>query len=187
MGEFKELFQLNWMEIIIGIIVIIVAAKFLWETINWLIDKLGIEFKGKKKIENDHIAIKELSESLSKISTNQDVIMDKITSTESAIKDIKKDVSELSEDSESAKLADQQILSDRLFQRSRHYLNDLHGIPEDEYGSFKQMYKLYKDRGDGNEELCAKVDYCLKELELIPTNENYVVNKKSPLAGRVIM
>lgn len=175
MGEVEAAINLNWAEIVLGIIIAIVAVKFIWSTIEWFIEKLGIEFKGKKKVEEDHNAIAQLSTSINKISEHQDEIINTLNGIKtdvsilkSDVAILKTDVTELKTESEAAKLADQQLLQNVLNEKASRYINELNGVPEDEISSFKNMYKLYKDRGDGDDGLNAKVDYCLKKLDILP-------------------
>lgn len=187
MGDVKQFFELDWKQIIIGIILIMVVTIFVWEKGSWLLNKLIQKIKERERLAVDHKSIEELSSAVNKISDSQDEIGKTLKNTEKVVNGIKEDIELLKADSESAKSADKQLLADRLLQASRYFLNTLNGIPEEEYGSFKQMYKLYVERGDGNEELTAKVEYCLNELDVIPSNQNYIVKKSSPLSGKIIM
>lgn len=180
MGDVKELLNLNWAEIIIGIIVIIVAVRFIWEAVSWLINKLGVKFSWKERNNQDHATLVQHSNSMETLLASNTQVVTKLDI-------VKNKVDLLESESENAKLADQQLLADRLLQASRYYINTLHGIPEDEVESFTNMYNLYVKRGDGNEGLNAKVQYCLDKLDVIPTSENYVVKKDNPLAGKIIM
>ena len=46
---FKALFELPWITIIISLVVILVAIKFIWELIEWFMKKFKIETEKKKK------------------------------------------------------------------------------------------------------------------------------------------
>lgn len=50
--------------------------------------------------------------------------------------------------------------------KTRHYINDLEGIPEDEYDSFVRLFNAYRGI-NGNHGAEAKFNYCIKNLPII--------------------
>lgn len=163
-SEIENVTNLNWAEIIIGVFILLVAFKFVWELIDWLIQKLGIKFSWKERNEKDHKTIEELSTSVNKISSHQDSVI-------STLNIIKEDVTELKSESATAKQADIELLYDRINQKSKYFINELHGIPEDEIEDFTRMFDVYEKRG-GNHGLGTKVNYCLTNLPVLPSQKN---------------
>lgn len=49
MNDVKALFELDIPSLLIGLLVILGAVKFIWELLGWVINKLGIELRSDRK------------------------------------------------------------------------------------------------------------------------------------------
>ena len=75
MGELKELMQIDWWYIALGLCVLLVAIKFIWTLIDWLLfEKLGIETKKMKQRRED----KELLEATTELAKTTAENLDKL-------------------------------------------------------------------------------------------------------------
>lgn len=82
-------------------------------------------------------------------------------------KEIAETVRQIALSNETRDNATMEEMCDRISQKSRHYINDLHGIPEDEYDDFVRLFKAYQGI-HGNHGAEAKYNYCMKHLPILP-------------------
>lgn len=82
-------------------------------------------------------------------------------------KEISDTVRQIALSNEARDNATMEEMCDRISQKSRHYINDLHGIPEDEYDDFVRLFKAYQGI-HGNHGAEAKYNYCMKHLPILP-------------------
>ncbi len=63
MDELKELIQIDWWYVIIAVVVLLVAVKFVWSLLDWLfVEKLGIETKKMKQKRQERETLKTTTE-----------------------------------------------------------------------------------------------------------------------------
>ena len=49
MDELKQLAEINWWYVIISLVVLLIAVKFVWSLIEWFVEKIGIETKSTRE------------------------------------------------------------------------------------------------------------------------------------------
>lgn len=75
------------------------------------------------------------------------------------------------------KEANKEILADRINQKYKHYVNELHGIPSDEVDEFTSLHAAYKSLG-GNHHGDAKYNYVMNNLQVIPVEIKLVYDNE---------
>lgn len=80
------------------------------------------------------------------------------------------------EQSISLRLANKELLADRINQKYKHYIG-LNGIPADEIDEFTNLHFAYKALG-GNHSGDAKYHYVMEHLPVIPVEVNLVCDNK---------
>lgn len=175
MSAVEQLMQLDVINILVGIIVIAVAFKFIWELIDFWISKSGLELKWKREQKEDRVLLHTLEERVTNLEqyskeavTNANIV-DKELQAEFA--DLKNVITQMAAkiddiynggvENEAAIL---ELLYDTISQRCHHYL-DIGYIPEDEHDQFVSLLDRYKGLG-GNHGLENKVNYCIKKLPI---------------------
>ena len=175
MSAVEELMRLDVVHIFLGIIVIAVAFKFIWEIIDFWISKSGIELKWRREQKEDKVLLHTLEgrvsnlEQYSKEAVNNANVVDKELQSEfAALKAVINqmaskidDIYKSGIDNEAAML---ELLYDTISQRCHHYL-DIGYIPEDEHDQFVSLLDRYKGLG-GNHGLEKKVNYCINNLPI---------------------
>lgn len=148
--DIQQLQDLNYWNIFIGLIIILAAIVGLYTLIEKICGIFGKPMKWIKINNQDHIQIE-------KINLRQDDIMQKIDALVNAT---------------------METMCDRIEQRCKYYINDLHGIPEDEVSSFTSMFNAYKAIG-GNHGAEAKYNYCINNLPLIPISTTAILKSQN--------
>ena len=175
MSAVEELMRLDVVHIFIGIIVIAVAFKFIWEIIDFWISKSGIELKWRREQKEDKALLHTLEERVSNLEqyskeavNNANVVDKELQSEFAALKEVINqmaskidDIYKSGIDNEAAML---ELLYDTISQRCHHYL-DIGYIPEDEHDQFVSLLDRYKGLG-GNHGLEKKVNYCINNLPI---------------------
>lgn len=83
MGEFKELMQINWWYVIVSLVILLVAIKFVWTLLDWfLFEKLGIETKKMKQRREDRELLKATSDLARTTAENLDKLQKRHTKDE---------------------------------------------------------------------------------------------------------
>lgn len=175
MSAVEELMRLDVVHIFLGIIVIAVAFKFIWEIIDFWISKSGIELKWRREQKEDKTLLHALEERVSNLEqyskeavNNANVVDKELQSEFAALKTVINqmaskidDIYKSGIDNEAAML---ELLYDTISQRCHHYL-DIGYIPEDEHDQFVSLLDRYKGLG-GNHGLEKKVNYCINNLPI---------------------
>lgn len=168
----KGINSLQLIEIIILIIGILVAIKFVVELIDWFKKRFDLK-SGKSikqeeyhnRIDNVESSLKEMNDSIKSIATNQNTVMNDLTYINKRFDEIETKIDYLEEQAKGAQEADIEIMHDRISQRCKHYI-EINGIPENEYEDFLRFFSTYESRG-GNHGLKDKVEYCKNNLPII--------------------
>lgn len=179
MEVLKELFELNFSSLLIAFIVIIAATKVVFESVEWLFKKLGLESRWLNKEKDNHKLLLNTVDELKKFQeTNEknikklidhDIGIDStLAKLTLSIDDIIHKLTILQEHSNANEFASREALADRINQKYKYYI-DIQGIPEDEYDEFIALHKAYQGVG-GNHTGDAKFNYCMENLKIIPSN-----------------
>lgn len=183
MDDLNQLQNINWWQVILAIFVVVLAFKFVDELWQWFRNKLGIEFKWdrakKKEVETmtDHEAklntivssVEVITDELDKLSTSISSVSDKIESLDNSMTETNKRIDNIDTRLDANNDANIMIFCDRLEQKCRMYIETLHGIPENEYQSFCDMFELYENGLHGNHGVDKKFHYCIENLPIIPS------------------
>lgn len=132
MNEIKALFELDIVNIIMGIFIIMFALQKIIEISTFLLGKFGIETKSERRKKEHETKLSEHDERLSSIDTGL----------------------------QSLRIANMAVLADRLNQKYKDYMK-IGGIPEDEFDEFVQMHDAYKGVG-GNHTIDEKYKKAMK-------------------------
>lgn len=160
---------------------------------------IGKPVKWIKTKNRDHellvASVQELSELKDKQleDTKQSIIHDKRIKDDLAVfmTEIRESVNDIKTEQSSIVLSVEKIVSsnqardnaqmeemcDRICQKTRHYINVIHGIPEDEYDDFIRLFKAYQGI-HGNHGAEAKYNYCINHLPILPV-EKKVTDQKN--------
>lgn len=123
--------------------------------------KLSIECNRKTNDELEKF-VQKTKEDISVIKNNQ--------------RDLSESINRLIQLSDVTGQATMEQMCDRITQKTKHYINVLHGIPEDEYDDFVRLCDSYSAIG-GNHGAKAKYEYCINNLDILPI-ETKVIEKK---------
>lgn len=185
MSVINDLTQINYAMVFISIVIIGCSIKFLWELIDFLAEKLGIEFRRERIMKEEHNllmsniaevnALKNIQEkrydeidtTFIKISDHFKVINEKLDDMKTDISNINHAVMELKENDYNQNKALVESMRDRIQQRCRYFTNVLHGIPENELGSLIDSLNAYINI-QGNHGLQKEVQKCVDTLPILP-------------------
>lgn len=183
MNEFKQLLQLDFPTVIMGVVVILVAVKYAIELFEFLAGKLGLTTKGNISKQKDHQLLEDISHRVSNIETEseENVQRDKdlvevLNDVSTNINTIKEHVNNLEAKVDSSTIASRESLADRINQKYKYYLR-INGIPEDEVDEFVELHKAYKGVG-GNHSGDAKFKYCIEQLPILPAENKLDYGKQ---------
>lgn len=154
MEQIKTLLSLDFPTLIFELLLILVCLKYVWELVDWIILKLGIETKGQKSKQETEKLLTDLTDKVNKIDNKLEQLGDRIAATE---------------------LATKESLADRINHKYKEYLGK-NGIPEDEVDEFISLHKAYKGVG-GNHTSDIKFNYCMDNLPIIPAQNQDVMDK----------
>lgn len=83
MDEFKELMQINWWYVIVSLVILLVAIKFVWTLLDWLLfEKLGVETKKMKQRREESELLKATAELARTTAENLDKLQKRHTKDE---------------------------------------------------------------------------------------------------------
>lgn len=167
--------NINWFYVLIAFIVVGIIIKLFIEFGDFIISKLGIEFKetrirreSTELIQSTAQQITALSESVSTIyscqqefSAQQDLMADKIDKIDEKVSNLENRMNR--NDS-----ATREMLCDKINNRFNRYM-DLGGIPSDELEEFERLFNTYISL-NGNGSAKVKYKYCIENLKIIPTS-----------------
>lgn len=173
MSEIQELFKIDIRTVIIGIIAILVAVKYIYELIIWLAGKLGIQFKSNVVKQEDHKLLENISQRVANIESENsnniqrdNELVQVLNDVSDSINLISTKVDTLEKKLDNTTVASRESLADRINQKYKYYLR-INGIPEDEINEFVELHKAYKGVG-GNHSGDAKFKYCMEQLPILP-------------------
>lgn len=147
--------QLDFSAFLLSAFVLILGLKSMAAALEWLFDRLGLEFNWMRKKREDH-------ELLIKTANNLSELQKRIAKTDS-MRDVQ---------IESLKLANRELLADKINQKYKNYIS-IGGIPEDEVDEFTNLHFAYKGCG-GNHHGDAKYEYVMEHLPVIPVEVRLV-------------
>lgn len=201
-AEIEKLMQLDIPYLIISIVVVLAAVKTIVSLFEWAVQKLGLETKHSRKQREEHELLITTAENLKELKDNyvesvkQSIRHDNlikedlgnfVTEINSSITDIKDTVIETQEKVsiiqekqksivESIKTqnkANMEEMCDYINQKIKRYINELNGIPEDEYDDFIRLVNAYTGIG-GNHGIVEKYKYCINNLKILPVKNKIV-------------
>lgn len=155
MKELTEvLTKINFVQLILWIVVILVAIKFLWELIGWMSDKFGIELKStrekkeKYKLLTDTVnGLAQLKKEVDKDEAETQSVADAIANLSTEIKGIVDRLDKMEEKNDNTERA---RLKDRIAQSYRVY-HDKGCWTEMERESFYELIRDYEShKGDNS-------------------------------------
>ena len=122
MNAAKELVELDWRTVIIGIVVIAAFIKVVVDFIHWLTKQFGIELKGDRIKKEEHDLLMRTISRMDKMEKTQNEANESVrahfVSLTSAIDKLSTKVNEMAEKSDATERAD---LKDRIAQRYQKY------------------------------------------------------------------
>jgi type II secretory pathway component PulC len=195
MEEILELFKQDFSSLLISVFIILVGIKAIISLFEWFITKFGIETNWIKKKREDHELLTQTTKDLTllqkehKESVEQSIKHDKEikNNLSNFMVEIKQSVSEIKSEQKELSLLIEKIIElnntqrnammeemcDRIGQKTRYYINDLKGIPEDEYEDFVRLFNAYKSI-NGNHGAEAKYNYCINNLPILPAKSKVI-------------
>lgn len=178
MEALTQLFDLDVAEIIIGLVIILLAIKYVIELLQWFANRFGIELKWLRNKNEDHALLISTTEELHKLqeehaeSVCQSIKHDKkleesIVALTDTVNKIDEKLDSVQDMCERSIVASRESLGDRISQKYRYYINN-NGIPEDEYDEFLALHSAYHNCG-GNHTGDLKFNYCINNLQILPS------------------
>lgn len=155
MEEITNLFKLDIPTVLVGLVVILIAVKYIISLIEWFFNRFGIQSKWKTNKQKEEDEIHEISERLDTIGDQIENINEKLDNTTAASRE---------------------ALGDRINQKYKYYLK-IEGVPEDEVDEFVALHDAYKGVG-GNHSGDAKFEYCMNNLDIIPVTNKLNYSEK---------
>ena len=154
MESVKQLLSLDFPSVILGMIVILLCIKFIWELLDWVISKLGIELRVQREKRQNAELFTNIMNKMEEIDQKVETINQRTLATE---------------------VASREALAERINSKYKEYFNS-GGIPEDEVDEFVNLHTAYKGVG-GNHSSDIKFNYCMDNLPILPSNNTIVMNK----------
>lgn len=166
---------INFWEVFVAIVIILLALKGLIEIIQWFKDKLGLQTKWslKEKKEDEVInshdtMLKELTENFTELSKNVKHISESFTQLQNSSQETANEMVKIKEQVDIITKVNQSQLYDRLEQKTKYYRDILQGIPADERVGYKLLLDDYKAVG-GNHGMDVMVQDALDTLPPLPS------------------
>lgn len=154
MESIKQLLSLDLPSIFLGVILILICVKFVWDLLDWIVAKTGIELRGQREKRQT----KELF----------NTIMDKIDKIDEKVEEINKRTI-------ATEKASKESLGERINYKYKEYVKS-GGIPEDELEEFVNLHSAYKGVG-GNHSSDIKFNYCIDNLPILPSENKVVMDR----------
>lgn len=155
MSEIIALTTIDFKSLFIAAFAILLGAKAIISLFEWSVEKLGLETKWIRNRKAEHALLVETTRKQDEIITAINKIVDSNKARDEAT------IEEM---------------CDRIGQKTRYYINVLHGIPEDEYDDFVRLFHAYESIG-GNHGAKQKYEYCIEHLEVLPIRKEIIVEK----------
>lgn len=170
MNYIQELANVSPLGVILGVFIILECLKYIISGAEWIGKTFGLEFKWKKRNEEDHGKIISFTEDFTNyqktFNENIKTFNETMGKCSKSIESVEGQLGNMKKELDATKLAVQASLGDRINSRYQRYIA-LNGIPEEEYDEFQLIYEAYKGV-DGNHKGDAKYKYCTEYLEIIP-------------------
>lgn len=199
MEAIKEFLTLDFSSTLLNVFIVLAGLKGIVTLWDWFSVKMGLEFSWQRKKREDHELIvatakrlaelqdKQLEDTKQSIAHDQKIkngLSDFMDDMKEAIDKIQKEQAEIVQkidamvNSNIARdNASMEEMCDRIGQKTRLYINTLHGIPEDEYDDFVRLFHAYKGIG-GNHGAEAKYNYCINNLPVLPVKTKIVKSEE---------
>ena len=145
MGELEQLFQYDLRQGFLFIAALIVAAIFVIQKFDWIVERFGIKSKRQCAEEKQDSDIKVLKEHAAKTDQNIDKILASVDELKASIEDVSAKVQSLQERIDENEISK---LSDRITQNYRYY-NERKEWTQMEKWAFDNICKSYL-RAGGN-------------------------------------
>ena len=180
MKDIANLIDIDLPLIFLSVFTIIYGSKAAVSSIEWMFDKLGIEFKWMRKRREDHELLLKTIQGLNALQNkheedvSQSIRHDKLIKDDLAkIRAIVDSNASRDDQIDALMAAQRESLADRINQKYKYYIS-VKGIPEDEVEEFTNLHLAYKGVG-GNHSGDAKYDYCIRHLPIIPVEVKLVL------------
>lgn len=198
MEDITAFARADFYSVFIAVFTILIGLKAIVSLFEWITGKLGLETKWTKQRKKEHELLHQTSKNLAELqdkhvkSVEQSIMYDKeikeelsafMTNMTHSVEDLKNKQNEIvctvNKIVESNKIRDEAAIEemcDRIGQKTRYYINVLHGIPEDEYDDFVRLFSAYEAIG-GNHGAKKKYEYCINHLEVLPIQKRVITEK----------
>lgn len=177
MSEIIELTKIDFKSVFIAVVVILIGVKAIVSLFEWIVDKLGLETKWVRNKKAEHELLLETSKKQDNLSDCMNNIINSVGVLQQKQDEIVTTVNKLVDSNQARDEATIEEMCDRIGQKTRYYINVLHGIPEDEYDDFVRLFNAYEGIG-GNHGAKQKYEYCIKHLEVLPVKKEIIVESK---------
>lgn len=191
MDAITYLKEIDWFYVVIGVIALLLAYKFVATTFDWFVNKFGLETKRTREKREDHELLIQTSKNLTLLQQKHE--QDEIYLTEC----LSKFIEETKKENQEVKIAIQTIVQgeternkqiDALMCGSKELLGstidqlynryiELDGIPENEVDEFDEIFFAYKEL-KGNHSRDTKYNYVKNHLKVIPVKMNLVLKNE---------
>lgn len=188
MNELETVLHIDLREFILTFFAILIVIKLTIDLVGFIAKKFGIKIKYFEDKESDHKKLNELSERVKNLekmqSQNIDSTFDSVYQTNSNVRELSKRLDEmmrnfdeikeslesLRKTTETNTEANVELLYQKINEKCDHYINELQGVPNDEYMVLQSLFDKYT-KLNGNHGLYKKVDYCLTNLPILPEKQ----------------
>lgn len=200
----KEMVQLDFGSIIIGIFILMSGIIAIWQIVGKFSEIVGKPFKWYNKRNQDHEELKNLIKEVQNHEKNNDIVektfvnfMNEMKSEMQKYNDnrihdrqqsfgIQKQLTDsMDKMAENAKenkdlidallVAQKEMMAEKINEKYKNYIA-MDGIPEDEYDEFVALHKAYNGVG-GNHHGDAKYNYCINNLKVKPVEIKVVTRE----------
>lgn len=195
MEAIEQFLSLDFSSTLLSVFIILAGLKGIATLWDWFATKIGLEFSWQRKKHEDHELLINTSQKLNELQskqsedTKQSILHDQkiknglaefmeemkctMKQVQSEQEELVSKIDTIVSSNVARDNAAMEEMCDRIGQKTRHYISDLHGIPEDEYDDFVRLFHAYKGIG-GNHGAEAKYQYCMKHLPVLPIETKIV-------------
>ena len=183
MEAIDNLSRINPSEVIVSVIIILVAVRFVWELIDWFSTKTGLELRSQRLRKEETNLVNHTAADLKKLEeesretdeqmeTKMQELVSIVDSIGTTVGNMDNKLDKLQGGVTIMQTAQREMLYERLTQKISYYINVIHGIPENEYENFCELFQCY-DELKGNHGLHTKYNWCINNLPIVsPSNRN---------------
>lgn len=187
--QIRSLTEIDWIVVIVAIFVLLETIKAMMDLLGWFGKKIGVKFSWIEKNEQESKTIQETAETINVLKEQRicdiqnSIVHDKkieqrIDVLEESLNDVATKAQFICDSLKSIntnQTMTREALIEMLYQTIHHkcnkYIDEFKGIPADELEDFVRLKENYTACG-GNHGLQQKVQYCLDNLPILPSDKN---------------